>query len=183
MATPTPARGFAAGSAAGLLATIALTAFQQSTVAAAKAVQHHAAATGPMEGLAAADPRSASSGPIRQSAAVDNAMARSATAVAGLFGVRLTRTTTPVVAMAIHFAFGTLLGGLYGWVAEVWPAVTIGYGTAYGTAVWIGAEEIAVSSLGLMNPPTRNPPPMHAAAWSVHLVYGAVLEAGRRLFR
>ena len=31
-----------------------------------------------------------------------------------------------------------------------------------------------------MAPPARNPPPMHAAGWSVHLVYGAVLETLRR---
>ncbi len=172
-----PARGFAAGCASGLVATAVLTAFQQATVAAAKGYQHRAAAADPMAGLAAADPRSAASGPIRQSEAVNTAMARSATAVGRLFGVDLTRRTTPLVGMAIHFAFGTLVGGLYGWLAEVWPTVTLAGGTAFGTALWLGADELAVPALGLMNPPTRNPPPMHAAAWSVHLVYGAVLEA------
>ena len=60
------------------------------------------------------DPRSAAAGPVRQSAAVNTAMARAATATASLFGVDLTRRTTPAVAMAIHPAFGTLTGGLYG---------------------------------------------------------------------
>ncbi len=181
--TPDPARGFAAGCVSGLVATAVLTAFQQATVAAAKGYQHHEAARNPMAGLAAADPRSAAAGPVRQSEAVNTAMAKAATATAGLFGVDLTRRTTPVVAMAIHFAFGTLMGGLYGWLAEAWPAVTLCRGTLFGTALWIGADEIAVPALGLINPPTRNPPPMHAAAWSVHLVYGAVLELGRRIVR
>ena len=177
---PNLVRGFAVGSVAGLLATAALTAFQQSTAAAARAAQHRAAARGPMAGLAAADPRSVPSGVIRQANAGQQAMNTAADAIAGLFGVRLSTGATMPAAMAVHFALGTVLGGLYGALAEVWPTVTVGRGTAYGTAVWLGAVELACPALGLMAPPDRNPPPMHAAGWSVHLVYGAVLEAGRR---
>ncbi len=181
--TPDPARGFAAGCLSGLIATAALTAFQQATVAGAKAYQHHEADRDFLAGLDAADPRSVPQGPIRQAEAVTTAMAKTSHALAGLFGVDLTGRSTPLVGMAIHFAFGTLAGGLYGWLAEVFPPVTAAGGTAFGTALWLAADELAVPALGLMNPPARNPAPMHAAAWSVHLVYGAVLEAGRRLFR
>ena len=107
-------------------------------------------------------------------------MAKSAAAVGHLFGVDLSERALPLTGMAIHFTFGTLVGGLYGWLAEVWPTVTLAGGTAFGTALWLGADELAVPALGLTNPPARNPPPMHAAAWSVHLVYGAVLEGVRR---
>ena len=186
MSTPKPsdpARGFAAGCISGLIATAALTAFQQATVAGAKAYQHHEADQNFLAGLNAADLRSVSEGPIRQSEAVTTAVAKASNALAGLFGVDLSERSTPVVAMSIHFAFGTLMGGLYGWLAEILPLVTLAGGTAFGTVLWLGADELAVPALGLMNPPARNPSPMHAAAWSVHLVYGAVLEVGRCLLR
>ena len=142
MPTPDPARGFAAGAAAGFLATAALTAFQQATAAAANAAQHRAAAHSPMAGLAAADPRSVPSDVIRQANAGQQAMNTSAAAIAALFGVRLSTKATMPAAMAVHFALGTLLGGLYGALAEAWPTVTAGRGAAYGTAVWLGPSNL-----------------------------------------
>ena len=58
--------------------------------------------------------------------------------------------------------------------------MTLGAGTLFGTALWIGADEVAVPGSGPDEPAGPPPPPMHAAAWSVHLVYG---EVGRRILR
>lgn len=84
---------------------------------------------------------------------------------------------------AMHYGFGTTMGGVYGVAAELAPAITAGQGLAYGTTVWLAADEVAVPALGLASPPTQHPPSTHAYALGSHLVYGLVLEAVRRLVR
>jgi hypothetical protein len=46
-----------------------------------------------------------------------------------------------VVAPAVHYLCGVALGAIYGAYADRWPAA--GSGTAFGTTVWLVADEIA----------------------------------------
>jgi len=81
---------------------------------------------------------------------------------------------------AVHYAFGTLTGAIYGALAETVPATRIGYGTAYGTAVWLGADEIGVPAFGLSKPPEKTPMSQHVQALTAHLVYGLTTDLCRR---
>ena len=81
---------------------------------------------------------------------------------------------------AVHYGFGALLGGLYGAAGSVAPRVRTGFGTIFGTAVWAVADEIAVPAADLSKPPQEVPPSQHFYSIVSHLLFGAVLEGSRR---
>jgi len=95
----------------------------------------------------------------------------------------LTRDELAVAAPLVNYAFGAAMGGLYGGLVEMSPAVRACSGTAYGTVVWIGADEIAMPMLGLSDPDADRPVEMHAQAFAAHLVFGLTLELVRRALR
>ncbi len=80
----------------------------------------------------------------------------------------------------IHYGFGTIMGALYGIMAEEFPAATSGSGTAYATGVFLVADEGAVTALGLGAKPDKVPLASHASALASHLVYGVSTESVRR---
>ena len=84
---------------------------------------------------------------------------------------------------AVHYATGAVLGAIYGGLAELAPAVTAGYGAAYGTAVNLVLDEAIVPALGLGPSPFKTPLKTHAYGAASHSVFGLVLEIGRRLIR
>lgn len=88
-----------------------------------------------------------------------------------------------VAGPAVHYGYGTAMGGLYGGLVEAFPAVGAGFGTAYGAALWLGADEIAIPALGLGKSPKKTSFSEHAGALAAHLVYGMTTEAVRRLVR
>src|SRR4051812_47400476 len=49
----------------------------------------------------------------------------------------------------VHYTFGALMGGMYGALAEYSPAVRAGFGTGFGSALFAGADVIAVPALRL----------------------------------
>lgn len=81
---------------------------------------------------------------------------------------------------AVHYGFGTLMGGAYGVLAEALPVTTTGFGTAFGAGLWAVADEVAVPALGLGPSPKKTPLAQHGYALVSHLVYGAVTEGVRR---
>ncbi|MCW3797839.1 DUF1440 domain-containing protein [Sphingomonas sp. BN140010] len=80
---------------------------------------------------------------------------------------------------ATHYAFGALLGGLYGAASTAYPAVRTGFGAPFGAAVWAVADELAVPAAGLAKPPTQTPLSTHAYSLASHLLFGAVLESSQ----
>lgn len=80
----------------------------------------------------------------------------------------------------VHYAFGALVGGLYGMLSEAMPAARAGFGIGYGTAVWLGADEGLVPALKLSKPPEEYSLSEHLSGWGAHLVYGVTAEAVRR---
>jgi hypothetical protein len=96
---------------------------------------------------------------------------------------RLTRDELKVAAPIVHFAFGSGMGALYGAVSEVVPSARVLAGTAYGTSVWIGADEIAVPLMGLSKRNGELPADAHVQAFASHLVFGFATEAVRRAVR
>jgi hypothetical protein len=97
-----------------------------------------------------------------------------------LFHHRLTKGEKEFAAEAVHYSFGTAMGGLYGVAAEVAPASTKASGMGFGTVLWLIADEVAVPMFGLSGPPTKYPLSSHFQALMSHLVYGFTTEVVRR---
>lgn len=114
----------------------------------------------------------------------DDTTVKTASAISeGLFRHPLTEREERVAGPAVHYAFGTLVGGAYGAAAERLPAVTAGRGFPFGAAFWLMADETAVPLLRLSGPPTRYPFSVHLYALASHLVFGWAAETVRRRVR
>jgi len=111
----------------------------------------------------------------------DDATVKTAKAISQhLLAHRLTEAEKKWTGPAVHYAFGALVGAAYGVLTEVAPVAQRGYGTAYGAAVWLAADEIAVPAFGLGKPPSKNPPSAHIQGLASHLVYGITTDLTRR---
>jgi putative membrane protein len=98
-----------------------------------------------------------------------------------LFHRSLTKEQKKRVGPAIHYAFGTAMGALYGIAAELFPDITTrGFGTGFGAALFTVADEIAVPAFGLSGKPTEASLSSHFYGLVSHLVYGATTEGIRR---
>lgn len=104
-----------------------------------------------------------------------------ARAATSLVGYTLAEHQKPRAGAAVHYAFGAVVGAIYGAVAEIAPIVTTAFGVPFGIGVWLGAHVIAVPAMGLSDPPTRQPVGKEAEEFGLHAVYGAVTEIVRRL--
>jgi uncharacterized membrane protein YagU involved in acid resistance len=98
-------------------------------------------------------------------------------------GRHLTKEEKEVGGPIVHYAFGSLMGGLYGGLAEYSAASRIGFGTVFGSALFAGADGIVVPALGLSKPVTEQPLSNHASHWVAHMIYGATVELVRRGLR
>jgi len=83
----------------------------------------------------------------------------------------------------VHYAFGALMGAVYGAVAEEMPFATTGFGTAFGAALFTAADLVAVPALNLSQSSGDEPISSLATPFAAHLVYGAATETVRRLVR
>ncbi len=128
---------------------------------------------------------SGTSQPVQAAADVDKpATLMLASAISeGVFHHHLTENEKRIAEPAVHYGFGTTMGGLYGALAEVKPRVTTGAGLVFGTALWLTADEAAVPVLGLAYGPTKYPLSAHINALLSHLVYGFSTELVRRTMR
>ena len=103
--------------------------------------------------------------------------------IAETAGRHLTPETKKTAGRAVHYSFGTLVGVIYACTAELVPEATTGAGTAFGTALFLAADEIAVPAFRLAPPPTRQPASDQLEHWAAHVVYGATLEIARTILR
>jgi len=110
----------------------------------------------------------------------EDATVKTAEAITGALGHPLSKEEKKVAGPLVHYAFGTAMGAVYGALAELSPRVARGAGVPFGTAVWLGADEVAVPALGLSKKPAESPPSVHAYALASHLVYGLATDLVRR---
>lgn len=110
----------------------------------------------------------------------ENATVKTAEAISESFGHRLSDEEKQAAGPAVHYAFGTVMGGVYGALAELSPTVAMGAGVPFGAAVWLGADEVALPLLGLSKKPGEYPPSVHVSALAAHAVYGLTTELVRR---
>ena len=114
----------------------------------------------------------------------DDATVRTASAISeGIFDHKLTKSEKKIAGPAVHYAFGTVVGGLYGAAAELAPEVRIAGGLPFGGAFWLVADETALPLLGLAKGPTAYPVSTHVYALASHLVFGLTAELVRRGIR
>jgi putative membrane protein len=83
----------------------------------------------------------------------------------------------------VHYAFGTLMGGLYGAAAEYSRTARSGNGTLFGAALFTGADLIAVPATNLSSESGEAPASSLATPYAAHLVYGITTDFIRRLVR
>ena len=81
---------------------------------------------------------------------------------------------------AVHYGFGTVMGGVYGGLSEYIPQTKAGFGSAYATALFVGADEIGVPMAGLSARANEVPISSHVLGLTAHLVYGVTTELVRR---
>lgn len=171
-------KGLVAGLAGGLVASWTMNQFQAAWTRIAEGAEkpHGAQSMQPAEG---------SNGEQRQDVQEqDDATVKAAKAISeGIFGHELQKSEKKPAGAAVHYAFGTMSGGLYGALAEVSPQVTTAAGLPFGAAFWLVADEISVPLLGLSKGPTAYPLSTHAYALASHLVYGVTTEFSRRALR
>ena len=169
-------KGMVAGLAGGLVASWTMNQFQAAWTRMAEGSEksHGAQSMQPSEG----------SKGEQDTAEQDDATVKTAKAISkGVFGHELQESEKEPAGAAVHYAFGTVTGGLYGALAEVTPQVTTATGLPFGAAFWLLADEITVPLLGLSKGPTEYPASTHVYALASHLVYGVTAELGRRAVR
>ncbi len=111
----------------------------------------------------------------------DDATMKTADRIATLFTHQpLTQAQKKKAGPLVHYAYGAIIGAVYGAITELAPVAASGVGTAYGAAVWLGGDEIGVPALGLSKAPTEYPVSVHAKSLASHLVYGTSLELVRK---
>ena len=101
-------------------------------------------------------------------------------AARALLGRALTRAELRTAAPALHFAFGAAMAGLYGGWASRRDGGSVATGLAFGAALWLVADVVAMPVLGLSRPTTRRPLEKHLQALASHLVYGMTTELVRQ---
>ena len=176
-------KGMVAGAAGGLVASWVMNQFQALWGSAmsgierphgAQSLQHGSPRHGVARELQERDSDSES----------DNAAVRVASVISEkVFGHRLAEGEKEMAGAITHYAMGVTSGGIYGAMAEMTPAATVGAGLPFGAAVWLLADEVVMPALGLSKPAPEYPPATHAYAIASHLVFGLTTEIVRRALR
>ena len=170
-------KGLAAGLVGGLVASWTMNRFQDVWTKVAEGVEGS-------QGDGPSAEQEGEGGAQQSGGEQDDATVKAASAISeGIFDHKLTKGEKKIAGPAVHYAFGTSVGGLYGAVAELAPEVTAGAGLPFGAAFWLVADEGAVPLLGLSKGPTEYPPSTHVYALASHFVYGLTAEVVRRAVR
>ena len=177
---PSIARGLVTGAVAGIAATLIMDQFLKLTTAGGKAVEKQIKlADGESEWQIAHEQVQQE----QQSAQQEGSTEKVARKIAEATGTPLDKETKKQAGQAVHYTFGVLMGVVYGISAELLPEVTTGAGTAYGTLLFLGADEVAVPAFQLAPAPIETPASDHLQHWAAHVVYGGSLEMMRSLAR
>jgi uncharacterized membrane protein YagU involved in acid resistance len=118
--------------------------------------------------------------PPQQQSGDEDATVKTARAISESVGHPLREDEKKPAGSLVHYLFGSAMGALYGLVSEIEPRTRVGFGTAFGAALWLGADEVMVPTLKLGPKPNETPAQVHAKALAAHLVYGATAESVRR---
>jgi putative membrane protein len=167
---PNVFESIAAGAIGGLIAALAMNKFQAAVAAVGESMSRTKHAREQTQ-----EPKQ------KQESSGDDATVKAANAIASaVFHYQLTAVEKRWAGPAVHYGMGAKLGALYGALAPSIP-IEAGSGMAYGAAVWLGADEIAVPIFGLSKLPIHTPLVSHVNALASHLVFGLVLHFTRKI--
>lgn len=79
------------------------------------------------------------------------------------------------LALALHFAYGGLVGVGYAAASESMPWLHGGSGALAGIILWLFADELPISLTGISNP-FRKSAASHAAALAAHIVFAVTAD-------
>ncbi len=79
------------------------------------------------------------------------------------------------LALASHFAFGTLAGSAYGPIARTRPPYPVLAGMGFGVMVWVSQYLGTLPALGLHEPATEHPARRNALMIAAHVLWGGTL--------
>ena len=163
-----PLRGLLAGAAAGLFAAWTMNQFQTLWSKATEKIQN----------------RNPSKQQDQQQAqnsedSEDATMKAAGKLAPILIGRELTEDEKRTAGPIVHYCFGTFSGAVYGLLSEYLPAARLGFGSAFGTALFLIADELSVPALGLSKSPDEYSLSSHLYGLASHLVYGLSTEAAR----
>jgi putative membrane protein len=176
---PSVLRGIATGVAAGLTATLIMDQFQTLTAAGQKATEKQiklAHGESPLQIEHEQEEKE------KQAAQQEGSTEIVARKIAKVTGSQLADEDKKKAGQVVHYVFGTLMGVVYAVSAELLPDIT-GSGAAFGTLLFLGADEVALPAFQLSPPPTDTAPTDHLQHWAAHIVYGGSLELVRSLVR
>lgn len=182
MKTPKPSllRGLIVGATAGIAATLIMDQFQKLSSTGQKAIEkQRKLADGESPWLIAHEQAQQE----QQAAQQEGSTEKVARSIAGAAGKEIPPDNRKQAGQAVHYSFGTLMGIAYSLTAEFLPEISSGGGAAFGTMLFLGADELAVPALHLSPPPTKSTSIDHLQHWAAHIVYGGSLEFVRSLLR
>lgn len=100
-----------------------------------------------------------------------------------LAGRPLSQTEKTAATQTIHWITGSLVGAVYGGLAELAPVVTAGYGVGLGWALLLATHESTLPLLGLSKPPLQQPLQEQGSEIATHALFGVSVEFVRRRIR
>jgi uncharacterized membrane protein YagU involved in acid resistance len=175
--------------AGGLAGTIVMTQFQNAWTKSARTLQSGNGQPGGSGNEAVQEPDNAQeSNHSQENSHGEDATMKAAGGLASIAGYHLSHQQKAKAGPWVHYGFGTLMGGAYGLAHELAPRPIrrwhpLASGTAYGAALFLGADEVAVPALGLSGAPQDSPLGSHLYGLASHLVYGLTVEAVRKALR
>jgi uncharacterized membrane protein YagU involved in acid resistance len=177
---PSVLRGIITGAAAGIAATLIMDQFLKLTSAGQKSVEKQMKLA---EGQSPWEIAHEQTQQEQQAAQQEGSTEKVARKIAEATGKTLDKDKKKTAGQAVHYTFGTLMGIVYGVSAELVPEATTGAGTAFGTLLFFGADEVAVPAFRLSPAPDQTPATDHLQHWAAHVVYGGSLELVRGIVR
>ena len=172
-------RGMAAGLLAGCAASWVMNSFAQ-----AKPIHEMPRQKRRTERDRSANGRETGTAARHEDSSEEDATIQTAVAVSrNLFEHELTDEEKKIAGPAVHYAYGSLVGAMYGGLAELLPITGAGFGLPFATMLWLLGDEIAVPALGLGKGPTETPVDKHADALAAHLMYGLTTDVLRRVVK
>ena len=169
MARVTPLGAVARGSAAGVIGTGVMTAWQELSMKLQSSGEDSGGDENPTGGQQQ-DPWEQASAPAKVARKI----------IEGVFDRKVSPRRIGFLTNAMHWGYGMSWGALYGLIQSTAPGPALRRGLLFGSGVWTMSYLVLVP-MGLYQPPWKYPPKELALDLSYHVAYGAGVGEGYAL--